>query len=541
MNNNRLFEHVLGNSKQLGIKFSDFKLMLERNDFSDLDKKNQKLKTMPLNGDESLLYALNIDVDDADVLQEISSVIPAFSSLFLGEQSNRVKAIDLFNAQIEAVKKLITNFESTFTASISGKEDTEQYTPSIPGIDEITGNVNLTNKVINKAAAVFTTSIVGSDGSSSVDAFVSGDAGKGLVKLLNGLRVDTDVVKFIDTTFNPLVNKLQSQNIDFVVTSLDQTKMPEINSENIDTTIINDYLSGRSDMSELEMADSMDPFVRLGLFYQLCLVQQPEFISKITSDIRGTKLSYPDFTTDGKSFEQSLRTLFGRDIDLTALDPYMPQLNELSTVLINSSWNAPAAEDIKKMLFIPAMQVFYVSLMNFVLAKALYKFLTKRTEIIVKAKQEQEEELKRVQAEQEKSRILIPSMMDDKARGNKIKEIFKNPALQALLKDNTIYIPGRAGYDPERVKALKELVYYAFGGKDTVPGEGPSIPSVVNWDITKNPLDGNYDQFFSNIIRDIQTKFSIRPIRAGKGDGKVGPNTKQFFAMNIPNAIVELI
>jgi hypothetical protein len=78
-------------------------------------------------------------------------------------------------------------------------------------------------------------------------------------------------------------------------------------------------------------------------------------------------------------------------------------------------------------------------------------------------------------------------------------------------------------------------VYYTFGGKQT------GIDSVKNWDISKNPLDGNYDQFFSNIIRDIQTKYGVPPLRNGVGDGKIGPITKEFLQKVMPIAISELV
>jgi hypothetical protein len=107
--------------------------------------------------------------------------------------------------------------------------------------------------------------------------------------------------------------------------------------------------------------------------------------------------------------------------------------------------------------------------------------------------------------------------------------------MKELFNDNIIYTVGKTNMDPDRVKALKELVYYALGGKES------PITSVKNWDIAKNPLDGNYDKFFAEIIREIQTFFEIPPLRSGVGDAKVGPNTKAVFKQQAPIAVTELL
>lgn len=536
MNRKKLFEHVYPISMDMGMKFKDFKRVLERNDFSDLDEKNRRLKNMPLFGEDSLLTALNIDGEDQATVEELSSALPTFKIFFSPEEQNRSKAISLLKAQVEAVKKLATNFQSALATGITGKETGEEYISTIPGIEDVIQEDNLTKSFINKVIRTFTGTIAGTTEPSGIDDFVSTESGKKLVSLLRGLKIDTPLTKLIDSIFDPVLERIQGQNLKVVLDSLDQVDeddMPEITARNMETGDVVDYLSGKTDMSEIEMAGSMDPYVRLGLFYQLCLLQQPEFISKVTSDVKGTKLSYPDFMSEGKPFEQSMRTLFGRGADLSALEPYMEPLNRLSLSMIDSVWNGQQSDRVKATLFVPAMQVFYVSIINFALAGALYSFLTKKSTIVMQAKSAEEAE--RVKRSEAQTSIKTPQMMESSERGKKIAELFRNPDLRSMLSDNTLYLPGKSGYDPAKIKALKELVYYMFGGKNS------GIDSVKNWDVTKNPIDGNYDQFFSNIIKDIQTKHGVQPLRNGIGDGKIGPITKEFFQKAIPLAISALV
>jgi hypothetical protein len=201
--------------------------------------------------------------------------------------------------------------------------------------------------------------------------------------------------------------------------------------------------------------------------------------------------------------------------------------------IISLKWEGPESEEVKATLFIPAMQAVYVALLNFVVMKGLYAYLTKKTAIVAKTKAA--EQVEKTRREEAAKAARTPSMMEDSERGKKIAVLFRDPNLKAMLSDDTLYLPGKAGYDPNKVKALKELVYYTFGGKQT------GIDSVKNWDISKNPLDGNYDQFFSNIIRDIQTKYGVPPLRNGVGDGKIGPITKEFLQKVMPIAISELV
>jgi hypothetical protein len=530
MDKKMIFERVFPDANRLGIRFNEFRSILERNDFSDIEGRNLRLKNMPLVGEQSLLSALNVDVEDPETVAEVSSILPAFT-IFFSQPGTKSSAIDLLKAQVEAVKKMVTNFQTSLMSGITGKEEASEYSSTIPGIDKMIGEDNLTTGFINKVIKTFTGSIAGSGGSMNINEFATSEDGKKLISLLRGLRVDAPIPRLIDSIFSPVLSKLETQDLRSVMNSLDEVSMPEITADNIEMREVNDYLSSRSEVSELEMAESMDPYMRLGLFYQLCLLQQENFIANVTSDTKGTKLNYPDFIKNGAPFTESMRTLFGRNADLSALDPFIGALNELSLYMMDNIWNSPKSDRTKTTLFVPAMQVFYASLMNFVLANALYSFLTKKSNIVMSAKQA---EIEKAKAEAQKL-TKVPSTMSDEERGKMITKIFRSAPLQGLLNDKTIYIPGKAGYDPDKVKALKELVYYSFGGKQS------KFDKIKNWDISKNPLDGNYDQFFSDLIKDLQTEYSIRPIRAGKGDGKVGPNTKSFFKEQIPDAVVELI
>ena len=79
------------------------------------------------------------------------------------------------------------------------------------------------------------------------------------------------------------------------------------------------------------------------------------------------------------------------------------------------------------------------------------------------------------------------------------------------------------------------MVYYSFGGPQS------KFANIKNWDTTKNPLDGKYDEYFANIIKEIQTAYKIAPLRNGQGDAKVGPNTKEFFMLVVPREVTKLI
>jgi hypothetical protein len=533
MDRKKIFEHVFTGASKAAVKFSEFKSLVERSDFSDIEEENLRLKSMPLTGEDSLMSALNIKTD-ARTVAEVVTAIPAFSPFFSPKEQGRAKAMDLMRAEIELMKKTISNFERSLTSGITGKETAEEYTSTIPNIDRIAGAANVTQRMVNSIVKTFTRSIAGSGPSKTIDDFVESSEGKALIKLLKGMKVDTPTSRIIDSVLGPVLTKMQTQDFGRVMDGLDSVDIPEITSRNIELGTVTDYLSNTEEMTELEMAASMNPYTRFGLFFQLCLLQQPDFISKVTTDVKGTKLNYPDFVSGGKPFEESLRTLFGRNADLAALDPFMASLNELSLSMIDSTWNTEEFDRIKTALFVPAMQVFYVALMNFVLANALYLFLTKKGDIVTKARSAEAEKLRK-EEEAKKAASSTPWTMGDADRGKKIAALFRSAPLKAMISDNVIYVPGKSGYDPDKVKALKELVYYMFGGKES------GIPSVKAWDVSKNPLDGNYDQFFSNIIKDIQTKYEIPPLRNGQGDGKVGPVTKKFFAKTTPLAISDLV
>ena len=537
MDKKRIFERVFLESGSLSLKFSEFKEVYERTDFSDVDKK--KLNDIFLWGDESSLFdkdkslmqALNIDTEDDALLTKISAAVPAYAPFFQGGMEKKARGIDLVKAQIDYIKTAITSFESKFVSAITGKEEGETFTSDILGIRGIAGEVNITQELINKISQVFSRATA-APLKPSIDEFVQTDEGKKLVSLLEEIGANKGVAgteRLINEIFSKTLKTLATSNIDVATNAADNTDLEEINNK---TAIIGepqDYIVDNNPESEMELMMSMDPFVRLGIFYQLALQQDKSFIDRSLGD--GT--NYNAMMQKGKMNDESLKILFGRSVKTDSVKGVLSSLDAISMDIISLKWTGAEAEDTKATLFIPSMQAVYVALLNFVVMKGLYAYLTKKTVIVAKTKAA--EEVERTKRAEAAKAGRTPSMMEDSERGKKIAALFRDPNLKAMLADTVLYLPGKSGYDPSKVKAIKELVYYTFGGKET------GIDSVRNWDISKNPLDGNYEQIFSNIIRDIQTKHGVPPLRNGAGDGKIGPITKEFLQKVMPLAIAELV
>ena len=534
MDKKRIFEGVFSKSGSLSLKFSEFKEVYERTDFSDVDKK--KLNDIFLWGDESSLFdkdkslmqALNIDTEDNALLTKISAAVPAYAPFFQGGMEKKARGIDLVKAQIDYIKTAITSFESKFVSAITGKEEGETFTSDILGIRGIAGEVNITQELINKISQVFSRATA-APLKPSIDEFVQTDEGKKLVSLLEEIGANKGIAgteRLINEMFSKTLKTLGTANIDVATNAADNTDLEEINNETVIIGEPQDYIVDNNPESEMELMMSMDPFVRLGIFYQLALQQDKSFIDRSLGD--GT--NYNAMMQKGKMNDESLKILFGRSIKTDSVKGVLSSLDAISMDIISLKWTGAEAEDTKATLFIPSMQAVYVALLNFVVMKGLYAYLTKKAVIVTKAKAAEEmERAKKAEA------ARTPSMMQDAERGKMISKIFNSTPLQKLLNDNTIYRIGKAGYDEAAVKALKELVYYSFGGPQS------SFTGIKNWDTTKNPLDGRYDEYFANIIKEIQTKYKIQPIRRGQGDGKVGPNTKEFFSLVIPREVTKLI
>lgn len=547
-----LIENVSSNGKKLGVKFSEFKSILEGSgEFNDIDIKTKRLLGyMPMTGEYGLLCSLGIDAEDpkepetADLIMQMGTINKPFSLYFTTSNIRTGKAIDLFRGEIEFMRKKLSDLQSRLIAGISAKEiKPEEGRPTLQMSQRLLGKEytkqNLPGTFLNKAITTFTGFLTGPGSQAmSFDDFVVSERGQRLIGQLNGLGMSMDVSKFMDIVFSDMDLVEFMRSTDFGSTSMaemDDIGLSEIQDVNdLDLEVVNDYISGTPYASIEDIEDVMDPYTRIGIFFQLCMLQNPGVIERL-GDIssKTDRMSYPEFVSKNKPFETSLRLLFGRDADMSELEEFIEELNSLSMEMINVLWNDNDAKMVKKALFIPVMQAFYVAFMNFTLGRALYEFLTKKKGSVEKERSAAAAAVAAAAAE--KTKTLKPADMPNAERAKVISRIFNSAPLQKLLRDNFIYRVGKKGYDEAGVKALKELVYYALGGSTS------KVESVKNWDITRNPLDGNYDEHFANIIRDIQTAAEIQPIRKGQGDGKVGPNTKEWFMTRIPNQITKMV
>jgi hypothetical protein len=349
-----------------------------------------------------------------------------------------------------------------------------------------------------------------------------------MIKLLQQLGIRTTSDKVLDALVKTPFKKIAEQNLEVPMNYADSTELTEINSETATFEPGMDYMSTTEQLSVKELMSSNDPFVRLGAFYELCIKQQKDFSDQIMPESNTSEVNYSEMLQSQNIIEDSIKVLFGRKADLSSVKEMLISIGDASKNVVNQKWSSTEMDDLRTALFIPSMQVIYVAMLNFVVMKALYTFLTKRGEIVaVSTKQETETRAKEA--------AMKPSTMPDQERAKMISKILNSDKMKELFNDNIIYTVGKTNMDPDRVKALKELVYYALGGKES------PITSVKNWDIAKNPLDGNYDKFFAEIIREIQTFFEIPPLRSGVGDAKVGPNTKAVFKQQAPIAVTELL
>lgn len=538
----RIFEAVFNSGSKIAPSFSDFKKIYERTDFSNVDK--TKLSDIYLWGDDSsffdkdksLMQALNIDTEDERLMNRIGSQIPTYAAYFSPQAAKKTRSIDLLNAQVELIKVKISQFEKELLSSLTGKEEGEEYEAVIPGLRITAGDSSLSQKLVNGIVKSFSRSFTEEGKSSlkpSIDAFVSGKEGKDLIKLLQQLGVRGSSDRVIDALVKAPLKKIAEQDLKAPMASADGTKLEEINSTTARFEPGMDYLSTTKELTEIDLLMSNDPFVRLGMFYQLCIQQQVNFFDQITPQNSRAVVNYSEMLQTSNMMEESIRILFGRKADLSSVKGMLISMGEASKNVVDEKWLSTEMDDLRAALFVPAMQAIYVAMLNFVLMKALYTFLTKRGEIVAINTRQETETREREAAAKEAS--MKPWTMPDEERAKMISRILNSDKMKELFNDNIIYVAGKKNLDPERVKALKELVYYALGGKES------PITSIKNWDISKNPLDGNYDNFFAEIIREIQTVFEIPPLRSGVGDAKVGPNTKAVFKQQAPIAVTELL
>ena len=395
MDKKKIFENVFTQSGKLGMKFSDFRNVYERTDFSDVDKK--KLNEIYLWGDDStlldqdksLMQALNIDTEDKDLMTKISAAVPAYSTLFQGGMEKKAKGIDLVRAQIDYIKTAITSFESKFVSAITGKEEGEVFKSNILGIRGIAGEVNITQELVNKIAKVFSRATA-APLKPSIDEFVQSDEGKKLISLLEEIGANkgiTGTERLINEMFSKTLKAIGNANIDVAMNAADNTDLEEITGKTAKLDDAPDYIATQNPMTEVELMMSMDPFVRLGVFYQLALQQDDEFMDRVMPAALGEGMNYNVMVQKGKMNDESIKILFGRGAKTTDVKDVLSSLDEVSMDIIALKWSGTEADEAKATLFIPAMQAVYVALLNFVVMKGLYAYLTKKAVIVTKARQ----------------------------------------------------------------------------------------------------------------------------------------------------------
>jgi hypothetical protein len=286
----------------------------------------------------------------------------------------------------------------------------------------------------------------------TIDEFVQSDEGKKLISLLEEIGANRGVSgteRLINEMFSKALKTLGTTNIDVAMNAADNTDLEEITDDTVVFDQDKDYITSQNPMSELELMSSMDPFVRLGMFYQLAIQQDDVFMDRV---MPGEGVNYSAMIQKGKMNDESLKILFGRGVKTEGVKDVLSSLDSISMDIISLKWEGSEAEEVKATLFIPAMQAVYIALLNFVVMKGLYAYLTKKTAIVAKAKAA--EQVEKTRREEAAKAARTPSMMEDSERGKKIAVLFRDPNLKAMLSDKTLYLPGKPGYDPNKVKAL---------------------------------------------------------------------------------------
>lgn len=531
---NKIFESVYSNGKMIAPSFSEFKKIYERTDFSDVDKK--KLNDIYLWGDDSsffdkdksLMQALNIDTEDEVLMPKIANSIPAFSSYFSPEAAKKTKGIDLVSAQVEFIKTKISEFEKAMLSSLTGKEEGSSYQSSIPSIKAIAGSSNITQELVDEISRVFSR-VSGAPGTGplkpSIDQFVSTDEGKAVVKFLEDIGTKLSTEKVIDNAFKKLVEKLGEQNLDVAMESADATDLEEITNENVSLREDINYVSAADNKTQIDLMQSLDPFVRLGMFYQLAIEAQKDFAQRVIPSSAGQGVNYSGMIESGKTADESLKILFGRDLDLGPIQDALKPLNSISQNIIKLKWDSPESDETRATLFIPAMQVVYVALLNFVVLKGLHTFLTKKTEIVQAAATKAAEQPK---INQILSGAIIPDFSDPKVKqSGEIRAKAIIAAMNALEKEeffkdpNQLYSDKKNNLNPEAISLLK-IIFAA------TPKLGFTEPVPMKME----DINGSFTPAFKNAIIQFQRMSGL------KADGIIGPNTRESL-MDYKKQLVE--
>lgn len=519
----RIFEAIFKDGKNIAPSFSEFTKIYERTDFSNVDKK--RLNDIYLWGDDSSLFdkdkslmqALNINTEDVELMSEIGSHIPTYSAYFTPDAAKKTKSIDLLNAQVELIKIKINQFENELMSKLTGTEEAQEYEPLVTGLRIAPEESGLAQELVNGMMKVFSIAFTEPGKSPmkpSINAFVASEQGKKLIKLLQQLGVRLPSNKVIDSLLSTPLKRIAEQDLKVPMTSADNTELDEINAETVSFTVDMNYMSTNQDVSELELMSSMDPFVRLGMFYQLCIQQQKEFSDQIMPQSIGKGVNFSDMIESGNTMEESIKVLFGRKADFSAVKELISSIESASDQVVKAKWSDVGMEELRTALFVPAMQVVYVSMLNFVIMKAMYKFLTKRDEIVVAASKQDAE---RAKVNQTISGLIIPDFSDPKVKQD--KPLRYKTALAAIKylrgqgffdDNNKLYYQKGKEMNPEAITALKILV--------------ASLPQIqFSEKIPLNPqdIDGTWTPEIKNAVMQLQKTAGI------KVDGIIGPDTRR--------------
>lgn len=515
---NKLFEALYSSGKKIAPSFSEFREIYERTDFSDVDKK--KLNDIYLWGDESSLFdndkslmqALNIDTEDETLMPKIAAAIPAYASYFSPDAAKKTRAIDLINAQVEFIKVKVSEFENALLSTLTGKEEKDEYESKLPGMKVMTGAVNINQELINSISKTFSR-VTDAPLKASIDQFVATDEGKATIKLLEEMGARSASNTVVDNLFKKAITKLGEMNLDVPMKSADNTDMVELTNENVELKTDIDYISSTAQLSELELMQSMDPFVRLGLFYQLCIQQQKDFSDRVMPS-SGKGINYSDMLRSGNVAEESLKILFGRDLDFGGVQNVISSLSAVSQNVMKLKWESPESDDVRGALFVPAMQVVYVAMLNFVIMKALYVYLTKKTEIVSQVQKQKASEIK---VNQTLSGLVIPDFTDPKVKTD--KALRYKTAISAIR-----YLKGQGFFEDTKklyYEKGKELNPEAITALKILMASIPQIEFTEKVPMKPEEINGTWTPELKSAVMQLQKVAGI------KADGIIGPNTRK--------------
>jgi len=514
-------------TQKMGISFSDFVAVYERTDFSEVDKK--KLDDMYLWGDDSnifdkdksLMQALNIDTEDEALMLNMSQAIPSYAPYFSSEKAKTTKGIDLIKAQIEYVKTAVSAFENSLVSSLTGEEKPEDYKSAIAGLKVAIAGEQAKTQLVSRITEIFKT-VLPEKGPvlPSVDQFVQSKEGKELLELLDVLGVRKSTTTIIDQATESIVKKLGKQSLERPMNAADNTELEEITAKNVDLSTSMDY-SSDTELSELELMTSNNPFTRLGMFYQLCFQDEQEFLLKV---VPGGK-NYTDVLSTGSAAESTVALVQGKELDLSGVRPYMEKIDLALEEIIETKWKEKESNQIKAALFTPVMQGLYLSMLNFVLMKALYTFLTKKTTIVdTQNKLKAEEESKNAKVNYttlDGVAIIIPDFTDPKFKNDEQLRIKTRLAAFEALKKQGFFEKPLDMYSQRAYKRKRSLNPESISLLKIIFASAPELEFTEKLPLKFEQINGVYTPELEKSVKIFQKKAKIA------SDGIIGPNTRK--------------